>query len=176
MNAATGGPGVTTKGSGATGTAGATEGSGAAGAMKGSGATGATEGSGAAGAMKGSGAAGATEGSGAAGTMKGSGAAGAMKGSGATRGSGVAGGRGSWGRAGLLGAAYVGLLVATAGALGYARDEGFYAAAAEVYAGWFDLLVRAPLRALGRPALDATFGVNHEHPPLCKLLFTLSWR
>jgi 4-amino-4-deoxy-L-arabinose transferase-like glycosyltransferase len=84
--------------------------------------------------------------------------------------------RGAWAKGGLLGVAYVTLLIATSRALGFARDEGFYAAAAEVYAGWFDLLVHEPARALGRPALDAAFGVNHEHPPLCKLLFALSWR
>lgn len=88
----------------------------------------------------------------------------------------MSGRRGAWARGGLLGVAYVALLIATSRALGFARDEGFYAAAAEVYAGWFDLLAREPARALGRPAIDAAFGVNHEHPPLCKLLFALSWR
>ncbi|HEU4403739.1 MAG TPA: glycosyltransferase family 39 protein [Polyangiaceae bacterium] len=85
-------------------------------------------------------------------------------------------GRGEWARGALLGGAYVALLVSTSGAVGYARDEGIYFQAAEAYAAWLDALAREPARALGREAIDAAFGVNHEHPPLFKLLFALSWR
>ncbi|RYE82397.1 MAG: hypothetical protein EOO75_20770, partial [Myxococcales bacterium] len=74
-----------------------------------------------------------------------------------------------------LGALYVALLVATAGDLGYARDEGFYFHAAESYARWFELLARAPSEALERGAIDGAFAVNHEHPVLMKALFGLSW-
>jgi 4-amino-4-deoxy-L-arabinose transferase-like glycosyltransferase len=83
---------------------------------------------------------------------------------------------GPWAWGALLGGAYVALLASTAGSLGYARDEGFYADAAEAYASWFDALAEGPARAFGREAVDAAFGVNHEHPPLFKLLFALSSR
>ncbi len=92
------------------------------------------------------------------------------------RGAWARGARGAWARGALLGAAYVALLAATAGALGYARDEGFYARAAGAYGAWFEALGRGPARALGREAIDAAFRVNHEHPPLFKYLFALSWR
>jgi hypothetical protein len=74
-----------------------------------------------------------------------------------------------------LGVAYVALLLVTASSLGYARDEGFYFSAAESYARWFELLLVAPARAMERPAIDAAFGVNREHPVLAKCLFALSW-
>ena len=75
----------------------------------------------------------------------------------------------------LLGGIYVLLLVKTSSTLGYARDEGFYFHAAESYARWFELLSRSPSEALGRPAIDAAFSVNREHPVLAKGLFALSW-
>ena len=74
-----------------------------------------------------------------------------------------------------LGALYVLLLVKTAGAQGYARDEGFYFGAAEAYAGWFERLFRAPSEALTRPVIDGAWTANHEHPALVKSLFSLSW-
>ena len=74
-----------------------------------------------------------------------------------------------------LGVAYVALLLKTSGTLGYARDEGFYFHAAESYARWFELLLRAPGEALERPAIDGAFSVNREHPGLAKSLFALSW-
>ncbi|MCC6647145.1 MAG: glycosyltransferase family 39 protein [Polyangiaceae bacterium] len=67
------------------------------------------------------------------------------------------------------------LLTSTAGTLGYARDEGFYFAAAESYARWFELLLRDPGRAVTRASVDAAWSVNHEHPALLKSLFALSW-
>lgn len=73
-----------------------------------------------------------------------------------------------------LSIAYCGLLVWTARDLGYARDEGFYFRASESYAGWVQLLLRAPSEALERRAVDAAWGVNPEHPPLLKTLFGLS--
>lgn len=74
-----------------------------------------------------------------------------------------------------LGALYVVALVKTAHVQGYARDEGFYFQAAESYARWFELLSRDPSQALTRKAIDASWGVNHEHPGLVKGLFALSW-
>ncbi len=74
-----------------------------------------------------------------------------------------------------LAAGYVALLLATAGSQGYARDEGFYFAAAESYAAWFRQLVSEPSAALSRAGVDAAWAVNHEHPALVKSLFSLSW-
>ncbi len=68
------------------------------------------------------------------------------------------------------------LLVATAGTQGYARDEGFYFAASEAYARWFEQLLRDPASAVTRAQVDAAWSVNHEHPALLKSLFALSWR
>jgi len=66
------------------------------------------------------------------------------------------------------------LLVTTCSGLGYARDEGFYFEAARAYGKWFELFVSDRATALQRPATDAAFGVNHEHPALIKSLFALS--
>lgn len=74
---------------------------------------------------------------------------------------------------GLLCAGYVALLLATANDIGLARDEGIYVDAGQRYGAWLEQLVRAPGQALERAQLDATFRVNHEHPPLMKLLFGL---
>ncbi|MGK3993774.1 ArnT family glycosyltransferase [Sorangium sp. So ce1024] len=71
-------------------------------------------------------------------------------------------------------AAYVALLLATAGDLGYARDEGFYFVAANRYGAWFQALLEAPRAALAPAAVDAAWSVNHEHPGLIKSLFALS--
>ena len=75
-----------------------------------------------------------------------------------------------------LGLAYVGLLFATSDTLGYARDEGFYFAAADSYDRWFQLLFSDPARALERPSVDRFWAYNHEHPSLMKALFALSHR
>ncbi|WP_437910385.1 glycosyltransferase family 39 protein [Sorangium sp. So ce327] len=71
-------------------------------------------------------------------------------------------------------AAYVALLLATAGDLGYARDEGFYFFAADRYGAWFQALLEAPRAALDPHRVDAAWSVNHEHPGLIKSLFALS--
>ncbi|WP_437493223.1 glycosyltransferase family 39 protein [Sorangium sp. So ce1014] len=71
-------------------------------------------------------------------------------------------------------AAYVALLLATAGDLGYARDEGFYFHAASRYGAWFQALLEAPGAALEPAIVDAAWSVNHEHPGLIKSLFALS--
>lgn len=71
-------------------------------------------------------------------------------------------------------AAYVALLLATAGDLGYARDEGFYFFAANRYGAWFQALLDSPRGALDPQIVDAAWSVNHEHPGLIKSLFALS--
>lgn len=71
-------------------------------------------------------------------------------------------------------AAYVVLLLRTAGELGYARDEGFYFVAANRYAAWFQQLFTDFRAALDPKVVDGAWSVNHEHPGLIKSLFALS--
>lgn len=71
---------------------------------------------------------------------------------------------------------YASLLVATAGSLGFTRDEGFYFSAARSYGAWFELAWRRPIEALQPSVVDRYWVVNHEHPSLLKTLFALSNR
>lgn len=66
------------------------------------------------------------------------------------------------------------VLVRTAPAIGYARDEGFYFLAAEAYGRWLRALWADPAHAVRADVVDAHWVVNHEHPPLVKALFALS--
>lgn len=75
-----------------------------------------------------------------------------------------------------LAAVYLAALLATAGDLAMARDEGFYAVAAERYGAWLDALARDPAAALRRETVDAAWSYNAEHPPLAKLAFAVSWK
>jgi 4-amino-4-deoxy-L-arabinose transferase-like glycosyltransferase len=75
-----------------------------------------------------------------------------------------------------FGVLVVAVLFVTAPSIGYARDEGFYFQAATQYAHWLEQLVSAPEQAIQRPAVDAAFRINAEHPSLMKLLFALSHR
>jgi 4-amino-4-deoxy-L-arabinose transferase-like glycosyltransferase len=74
--------------------------------------------------------------------------------------------------AGALGLSQVSCLLVTADDLGYARDEGFYVVAAQSYRRWLELLASEPSAALS--AVDRYFAVNHEHPALMKLAFSIS--
>jgi 4-amino-4-deoxy-L-arabinose transferase-like glycosyltransferase len=74
-----------------------------------------------------------------------------------------------------LGALYAAALFATARPIGLARDEGFYAVAAQVYGRWLRSLVSSPSRAISGGAVDAAWQWNHEHPPLIKGLFAVSY-
>ncbi len=67
------------------------------------------------------------------------------------------------------------LLLLTVGNLGYARDEGFYFAAADAYGRWFELLFSDPKLALEPRTIDSIWRVNSEHPGLIKSLFALSY-
>ncbi len=69
---------------------------------------------------------------------------------------------------------YVAALLYSAPDLGLSRDEGMYVVAAQSYASWISLLAHDPGAALQPLAIDRHFAVNHEHPPLWKLLFALS--
>jgi 4-amino-4-deoxy-L-arabinose transferase-like glycosyltransferase len=71
-------------------------------------------------------------------------------------------------------AAYLAILLSTASAIGYSRDESFYAIAAESYARWFDALGRDTHQALNPSFIDGIWQYNHEHPALLKSLFALS--
>jgi 4-amino-4-deoxy-L-arabinose transferase-like glycosyltransferase len=71
---------------------------------------------------------------------------------------------------------YLAALLATAGSLGFMRDEGFYFAAARAYDAWFELLKQDPAQALTPVVVDRYWSVNHEHPSLIKSLFALSHR
>jgi 4-amino-4-deoxy-L-arabinose transferase-like glycosyltransferase len=71
---------------------------------------------------------------------------------------------------------YSGALLATAGSLGFMRDEGFYFAAARSYDAWFEQLLQSPAQALTPAVVDRYWSVNHEHPSLIKALFALSHR
>lgn len=66
------------------------------------------------------------------------------------------------------------LLLATVGALGYARDEGFYASAAEPLEAWIARLGTPDANSFDQRNLDRAFGAVHEHPALMKSLFALS--
>ncbi|HEY5284778.1 MAG TPA: glycosyltransferase family 39 protein [Polyangia bacterium] len=72
-------------------------------------------------------------------------------------------------------------MLAVEGRQGIGRDESQYFRAGEHYWGWFESLwsqVRAghPGRAFSGAAVDGVWNDNHEHPPLMKTLFGVSWR
>ena len=65
--------------------------------------------------------------------------------------------------------------------IGFARDEGYYFRAGELYVRWFDELPDAwrdgePLRPFTREVIDRHWSYNPEHPVVYKTLFGLSWR
>jgi hypothetical protein len=71
----------------------------------------------------------------------------------------------------------LGFLTAAAMALtqapvGFVRDEGYYFTAARSYEEWLQLLLHAPLQALGQT--ERYWSYNFEHPGLTKLLFAAS--
>ena len=74
-----------------------------------------------------------------------------------------------------------GWLLAVEGSQGLARDEAQYFRAGERYWGWFEALADAvrsgkPRQAFSRAVVDSYWSDNHEHPPLMKTLYGLSWR
>lgn len=58
-------------------------------------------------------------------------------------------------------------------AQGLTDDDDFYAPAGIRYAAWLGDVVTEPGHALSRAAVDAAFQLNHEHPPLAKIVFGL---
>ena len=72
-------------------------------------------------------------------------------------------------------------MVAVEGRQGIGRDESQYFRAGEHYWGWFESVWKNlreghVRRAFSRPAVDGVWDDNHEHPPLMKILFGVSWR
>ena len=81
----------------------------------------------------------------------------------------------------LLVLATSGWMLAVEGRQGLGRDESQYFRAGEHYWGWFetvweDLRAGKLKHAFSRPVVDSFWGDNHEHPPLMKTLYGLSWR
>ena len=72
-------------------------------------------------------------------------------------------------------------MLAVEGRQGIGRDESQYFRAGEHYWGWFEsvwdqLRDGHPARAFSRASVDGVWNDNHEHPPLMKTLFGISWR
>lgn len=65
-------------------------------------------------------------------------------------------------------------LWATAGAVGYTRDESFYFLAGGNHGNWFELLFTNPRAALQDANITRWFQYNNEHPGLAKNLFGIS--
>ena len=59
-------------------------------------------------------------------------------------------------------------------AQGLTDDDDYYAPAGLRYADWLKDLVSKPGSALERAAVDRAFSLNHEHPPLAKVMFGLA--
>jgi 4-amino-4-deoxy-L-arabinose transferase-like glycosyltransferase len=74
----------------------------------------------------------------------------------------------------VLGIGYVVALLATAGGIGFMRDESTYFAAANSYFRWWHMLFERGREALRQSAIDGSWGFNHEHPALMKTLFGAS--
>jgi hypothetical protein len=75
----------------------------------------------------------------------------------------------------LLATGYVAWLLATVRSVGVPRDEGVYFRAAVDYVGWWRMLLERGQDALQQGVIDASWGINHEHPVLMKTLFGVSW-
>jgi 4-amino-4-deoxy-L-arabinose transferase-like glycosyltransferase len=60
---------------------------------------------------------------------------------------------------------------------GVNRDEAYYMRAGELYVSYWEDLARGAVdKPFSRPSIDRYWGYNHEHPPLMKLLYGMSWR
>jgi hypothetical protein len=81
----------------------------------------------------------------------------------------------------LLALATVLWMVAVEGDQGIGRDESQYFRAGERYWGWIESTAKQigkghVAQAFSRGAVDGAWDDNHEHPPLMKLLYGISWR
>ncbi len=77
--------------------------------------------------------------------------------------------------AGFIAASVAMFLVPNLDAQGIGRDEAMYMVAGETYVHWFEG-ARSWKQRTEKKWIDRHFGYNHEHPPLAKELFGLSWR
>jgi hypothetical protein len=73
------------------------------------------------------------------------------------------------------------VLVAAQRTEGISRDEAYYFKAGEQYFGWFgglwdNLRARRLGRSFSQADIARYFSYNHEHPPVAKVLFGVSWR
>ena len=72
------------------------------------------------------------------------------------------------------------LLLGSARTEGYTRDEGYYFDAGELYWQWYaeagEGLVHGRFDAFRQSGVDRWWSYNHEHPPLMKVLYGVSWR
>lgn len=74
-------------------------------------------------------------------------------------------------------ASVLAVTLAAAPRQGIHRDEAYYMDAGEQYATYWEHVVTGrAARPLSRETIDRYWGYNHEHPPLFKLLYGLSWR
>jgi hypothetical protein len=72
-------------------------------------------------------------------------------------------------------------MLAVEGRQGIGRDESQYFRAGERYWGWFETVWNNlrrghPGRAFAHGTVDGAWDDNHEHPPLMKVLYGVSWR
>src|SRR5690242_18875874 len=67
------------------------------------------------------------------------------------------------------------LLLITAPNIGLTWDEPAYIAAARSYTKWFQLAVTSPDWAFTQKAIDYSWAVNNEHPPLDKIWSGMVW-
>ncbi|MBK8010978.1 MAG: glycosyltransferase family 39 protein [Deltaproteobacteria bacterium] len=77
----------------------------------------------------------------------------------------------------VLATAYFVILFATANAVGFVRDEGYYFKAGGEYMGFFDTLFSSRfLDAFSDAEIERHLGFNTEHPPLAKFTFGIMHR
>ncbi len=75
----------------------------------------------------------------------------------------------------LIAAAYFAILCATAGSMGFTRDEGYYFKAGDEYWGWVKTLFSSRFfEAFSDAEIQRHMSYNQEHPAFIKLLFGIS--
>lgn len=80
-----------------------------------------------------------------------------------------------YGTAILIGVVVFILLVVTASNIGLTWDEPAYIAAARSYVNWNEFVVTNPDKAFTQKAIDYSWTINSEHPPLDKAWSGVVW-